>query len=91
MEIVVLDGYTLNPGDLSWKRIENLGNCTIYDRTPSELTIERAQKANAVFTNKVIFNKEVISQLPELKFIGVLATGYNVVDTEAARKAGIVV
>ena len=91
MEIVVLDGYTLNPGDLSWKRIENLGNCTIYDRTPSELTIERAQKANAVFTNKVILNKEVISQLPELKFIGVLATGYNVVDTEAARKAGIVV
>lgn len=91
MKIVVLDGYTLNPGDLNWERIEKLGNCSVYDRTPSELTVERAQKASAVFTNKVILNKEIISQLPELKFIGVLATGYNVVDIEAAQKAGITV
>jgi len=91
MKIVVLDGYTLNPGDLSWERIEKLGECTIYERTPANLTIERAKNAIAVFTNKVILDATVISQLPELRFIGVLATGYNVVDTEAAQKAGIVV
>ena len=81
MKIVVLDGYTLNPGDLSWERIEKLGECTIYERTPANLTIERAKNAIAVFTNKVILDATVISQLPELKFIGVLATGYNVVDS----------
>lgn len=91
MKIVVLDGYTLNPGDLSWEGIKNLGECTIYDRTPPEKTVERAGDAEAVFTNKVVFNHEVISQLPNLKFIGVLATGYNVVDLDAATKAGIVV
>lgn len=91
MKIVILDGYTLNPGDLSWEGIKNLGECTIYDRTPPEKTVERAGDAEAVFTNKVVFNHEVISQLPNLKFIGVLATGYNVVDLDAATKAGIVV
>ncbi|HSO85794.1 MAG TPA: D-2-hydroxyacid dehydrogenase [Draconibacterium sp.] len=91
MNIVVLDGYVLNPGDLSWDGIRKLGDCTIYDRTPSELTIERAKGANVLFTNKVILNKEIIGQLPLLKYIGVLATGYNVVDTEAAKNAGITV
>ena len=91
MEIVILDGYTLNPGDLSWEGVKNLGNCTFYDRTPPELTVERAKEADAVFTNKVVLNKEVIEQLPQLKYIGVLATGYNVIDMEAARAAGITV
>ena len=91
MKIVVLDGYTLNPGDLSWEGIEKLGNCTIYERTPADLTLEHAKNAVAVFTNKVILDETLISQLPVLKFIGVLATGYNVVDVDAARKAGIVV
>jgi glycerate dehydrogenase len=91
MEIVILDGYTLNPGDLSWEGIKSLGNCTFYDRTPPELTVERAKDAKVVFTNKVIINEEVIAQLPKLKYIGVLATGYNVVDMVAAREAGITV
>ena len=91
MKIVVLDGYTLNPGDLSWEGITKQGDCIIYDRTPKELTVERALDADAVFTNKVILNREIIRQLPGLKFIGVLATGYNVVDLEAATEAGIVV
>lgn len=91
MEIVILDGYTLNPGDLSWEGVKNLGNCTFYDRTPPELTVERAKEADAVFTNKVVLNKEVIEQLPQLKYIGVLATGYNVIDMEATRAAGITV
>jgi glycerate dehydrogenase len=91
MKIVVLDGYVLNPGDLSWDGIKELGDCVFYDRTPADMTVERAKGADAVFTNKVVLNKEIISQLPDLKFIGVLATGYNVVDTEAAKNAGIVV
>lgn len=91
MKIVVLDGYTLNPGDLSWEGIEKLGDCTIYDRTSPELTIQRAKDAEAIFTNKVILNSELIHQLPKLKFIGVLATGYNVVDIEAAKEVGITV
>jgi glycerate dehydrogenase len=91
MKIVVLDGYTLNPGDLSWEGIKQLGDCTIYDRTPAEKIIERATGARAVFTNKVLFDKGTIGQLPDLEFIGVLATGYNVVDIEAAREAGITV
>lgn len=91
MKVVILDGYTVNPGDLSWEGIENLGRCTVYDRTAPEETIDRAREADAVFTNKIEFNREVIASLPDLKFIGVLATGYNVVDLEAAAKAGIVV
>ncbi|SHF77881.1 glycerate dehydrogenase [Mariniphaga anaerophila] len=91
MKIVVLDGYTLNPGDLSWEGINQQGECTVYDRTSPDKTVERCQGAQAVFTNKVVFNNEVIQQLPELKFIGVLATGYNVVDLAAAARAGIVV
>lgn len=91
MNIVILDAHTLNPGDLSWSEIEKLGTCKIYERTPAELTLERAAGAEAIFTNKVVLNKDTIEQLPQLKFIGVLATGFNVVDTVAAQKAGIVV
>ena len=91
MKIVVLDGHTLNPGDLSWGGIQKLGDLTVYERTPAEQTIERAAGAEAVFTNKVIIDPKIIEHLPNLKFIGVLATGYNVVDTQAARAAGIVV
>lgn len=91
MKIVVLDGHTLNPGDLSWSEIKALGELTVFDRTKPEQTIERATEAGIVYTNKVILNREIIYQLPKLKFIGVLATGYNVVDTVAASEAGITV
>lgn len=91
MKIVVLDGFTLNPGDLSWEGLNNLGECQIYDRTPAELTLERAKDAEVLFTNKVVLDAGIIQQLPKVKFIGVLATGFNVVDTVAARNAGMVV
>ena len=89
MKIVVLDGYTLNPGDLSWDGLRALGECEVYDRTPSGLVVERARGAEAVLTNKVIVGREEIAQLPDLRYIGVLATGYNIVDTAAARERGI--
>lgn len=91
MQIVVLDGYTLNPGDLSWDALAALGECTIYERTPPALVIERARDAEIVLTNKVVLNREIIAQLPRLRYIGVLATGYNIVDVAAAREHGIVV
>jgi len=91
MKIVILDGYTINPGDLNWNGIKDLGECLIYDYTPPETTVERSKKAEAILTSKVIFNKEVIEQLPALKYIGVLATGYNVIDTEVTKQAGITV
>lgn len=91
MKIVILDGYTLNPGDLSWDEIRKLGECTVYDRTPPEKILERASKAAAIFTNKVVIGRDIIKQLPDLKFVGVLATGYNVVDLQAAAEAGILV
>jgi len=91
MKIVVLDGYTLNPGDLSWEEIETLGELKVYERTPHDLTVERSKNATAVFTNKVVFDRETIEQLPNLKFIGVLATGINVIDLEAAKEARITV
>ena len=91
MKIVVLDGHTLNPGDLSWKEIEKSGELTVYDYTAPEQTIERATGAEIVFTNKTVLDESIIAQLTDMKFIGVLATGYNVVDTNAAREAGIVV
>ncbi len=91
MKIVILDGYTVNPGDLNWEGIENLGDCKVYDRTDPDETVKRAKDADAIFTNKVEFSSNVIEKLPGLKFIGVLATGYNVVDLQAASKAGIVV
>ena len=91
MKIVILDGFTANPGDLSWKGLEELGMLTVYDRTKPEETVARAAEADIVLTNKVIINREVMAQLPQLKYIGVLATGYNVVDIEAAHERGIIV
>ena len=91
MRIVVLDGYTLNPGDLSWKDLEAVGSCAIYDRTPPEQVVERARDARIVLTNKTVLAAETLAQLPRLQFIGVLATGYNVVDVEAARRRGVTV
>lgn len=91
MNICVLDGYTLNPGDLDWGSLSKLGNLKVYDRTmPSEI-IERAIESEIVLTNKVIIDDNTMAQLPKLRYIGVLATGYNVVDIEAARKRGIIV
>lgn len=89
--IVILDGYTANPGDLSWKPLEEIGELTVYDRTKPEETIERARDADIVLTNKVLIKRQEIKQLPKLRFIGVLATGYNVVDIEAAHEHGIIV
>lgn len=89
--IVVLDGYTLNPGDLSWDGLEALGSFTVYDRTADEDAVGRAGDAEIVITNKTELSAEVIEGLPGLKYIGVLATGYNVVDLEAARSRGIIV
>ena len=91
MKIVILDGYSANPGDLSWKALEQYGELTVYDRTKPSETVERAADADIVLTNKVILGREEICQLPQLKYIGVLATGYNVVDTEAAHQRGIIV
>jgi glycerate dehydrogenase len=91
MKIVALDGYTLNPGDLSWQALEALGDCTVYERTPKELLIERAAGAEIVLTNKVVLGAEQLAQLPQLRYIGVLATGYNVVDVEAARQRDVTV
>lgn len=91
MKIVILDGYTANPGDLSWKELEDMGSLTVYERTRPEETVARAADADIVLTNKVIISREVIAQLPCLKYIGVLATGYNVVDILAAHERGIVV
>ena len=91
MKIVILDGFTANPGDLSWKGLEELGTLTVYDRTRPEETVARAAEADIVLTNKVIINREMMAQLPQLKYIGVLATGYNVVDIEAAHERGIIV
>ncbi len=91
MNIVVVDGYTLNPGDLSWEPLKELGQVTIYDRTAPNETIERCIDAEMVLTNKVIFNAETIKALPKLKYIGVLATGYNVVDTKAAAEHNVIV
>ena len=91
MKIVVLDGYGLNPGDLSWSGMEALGELTVYDRTsPSEL-LERSEGAEVLITNKTLITAENMTELPNLKYIGVLATGYNVVDIDAAKARGIVV
>lgn len=89
MKIVVLDGYCLNHGDLSWDRINSLADLTVYDRTGKKDLVERAKDADIVLINKIDFNKELIDNLPKLKYIGVMATGYNVVDCDYARKKGI--
>lgn len=91
MKIVILDGYTAQPGDLSWEALEEIGELTVYDRTRPEETVEWAKDADIVLTNKVCLRRPEIERLPKLRYIGVLATGYNVVDLEAAREQGIVV
>lgn len=91
MKIVVLDGYGLNPGDLSWDAVSQLGELTVYDRTSSEEVIARSAGAEAILTNKTVITAEIMEALPDLKYIGVLATGYNVVNIDAAREKGIVV
>ena len=91
MKIVVLDGYTENPGDLSWNGLESLGELTVYDRTQPDEIAARIRGAGAVYVNKVALDRETIFSAPDLKFIGVLATGYNVVDIAAARERGIAV
>ena len=90
-KIVVLDGYAMNPGDLSFAGLEALGDCTVYDFTRPEEVIPRAQDAEMVLTNKTRLTAEMIAAMPKLEYIGVLATGYNNVDIEAARQRGIVV
>ena len=91
MNIVILDGYTANPGDLSWDELKTMGEVTVYDRTCPSETVARAAEADIVLTNKVVIGKEEMAQLPRLKYIGVLATGYNVVDIETAHERGITV
>lgn len=90
-KIVILDGYTLNPGDISWEALEALGEVTLYDRTPIGQVVERAAGAEIILTNKTPLTRETLRQLKHLKYIGVLATGYNVVDMVAARELGMVV
>ncbi|MCC8190284.1 MAG: D-2-hydroxyacid dehydrogenase [Planctomycetes bacterium] len=94
MKIVVLDGYTLNPGDLDWDGLRGLGEVTVYDRTSSDpkdvdRIVERIGDAEAVFTNKTPITREILDRAPGIRFIGVMATGYNVVDTAAAKERGI--
>lgn len=96
MKIVVLDGYTLNPGDITWEGFDRLGHVTVYPRTDytlngADLILERAKDAEIILTNKTPLSREILEQLPNLKYIGVLATGYNVVDVESAKEKGIVV
>jgi glycerate dehydrogenase len=89
MRIVVLDGFTLNPGDLSWAELEALGPCVVFDRTPSSEILAHAEQAEMVLTNKTILDGNTIQRLPRLRYIGVLATGTNIVDLAAARARGV--
>ncbi len=91
MKIVVLDGYALNPGDLSWDDLSAFGDVTVYDRTPADKTLERIGDSEIILTNKTKLSAEIIKKAKNLKYIGVLATGYNVVDIECANELGIVV
>ena len=91
MKIVILDGSAANPGDISWGKLQDLGDITAYDYTSKDQLIERMQGAQCAITNKTVFDKEAFDRLPDLRYIGVLATGYNVVDLEAARSHGVVV
>ena len=91
MKITVLDGYGPNPGDMSWDELKALGDVEIFDRTPREQVVERAKDSEIILTNKVKIDDEIMSQLPQLMYVGVLATGYNVVDVKAANKRGIIV
>ena len=89
MKIVILDGYTENPGDLSWEGFEKLGEVAVYDRTPKEKIVERIGDAEIVIMNKTPITRETLEKCPNVKYIGVLATGYNVVDIAAAKERGI--
>ena len=93
MKIVILDGYTVNPGDLSWDGLRQLGELTVYDRTGKDLQtiVSRIGDAQVVFTNKVPMTEEVFCRCPDLRFVGVLATGYNIIDVQAAKKRNITV
>ena len=91
MKIVILDGICVNPGDLSWEDMSKLGELTIYERTAPQQVVERCVGAEAVITNKVMITDEVMAALPQLKYVGILATGYNVVDIDAAHRRGITV
>ncbi len=91
MKIVVLDGYAANPGDLRWDELQSMGECVIYDRTAPVEVLERSAGAEILLTNKTVLTAEHMAALPELKYIGVLATGYNIVDINAAKERGIVV
>ena len=89
MKITVLDGYTENPGDLSWDWLEGLGECTVYDRTPPELIAERCEGCQIVITNKTPLRKNLLETLPDLKYVGLLSTGYNIVDWEYCKEKNI--
>jgi glycerate dehydrogenase len=89
MKLVVLDGHTLNPGDLSWDGLKHFGDLEVHERTSAADILERCKGAEIVFTNKTPLREDVLAQLPDLKYIGVLATGYNVVDVDFARTLGI--
>ena len=91
MNIVILDGYSANPGDLSWDELKTMGEVTVYDRTSPSETVARAAEAEVVLTNKVVIGREEMAQLQHLKYIGVLATGYNVVDIKTAHERGVTV
>jgi len=91
MNIVVLDGYTSNPGDITWTELESIGPCRIYDSSAPEDVVQRCRDAEIVLTNKTVLNAAILENLPELRYIGVLATGYNVVDVPAAAGRGIIV
>lgn len=86
---VILDGYTTNPGDLSWDWLKEYGEVTVYDRTPAELTAERCKNANIVVSNKTVLTKEILQQIPDLEMVELLSTGYNIVDLEYLKERGI--
>src|SRR5436190_2148204 len=91
MRLTILDAYTANPGDLSWASLDRLATCSVHDRTPDDQVIERAKDSELVLTNKTVLNRATLAALPMLRYIGVLATGYNVVDIAAAKERGVVV
>src|SRR5687768_3172556 len=91
MQIVITDGYTLNSGDLSWESLEAVGKVMVYDRTPPGLIVERCKDADIILTNKVPLDRTTLGALPKLKCVSVLATGYNLIDTAAAKEKRIVV
>jgi glycerate dehydrogenase len=91
MKIVLLDAYTANPGDLNWQPLAELGQCEIHDRTPLSETVRRCRDAEVVITNKAVLSRETIEALPNLRYVGVTATGFNVVDIQAARERGVTV